>query len=157
MTKHYDIKTYTSRNSLGYLVKLAHMLMLDRANEAFVGHDLSFMQWIVLARLREGRELTASDLCRVLRHDTGALTRMIDQLEERGYLKRSRSREDRRVVHLQLTKDGLNKANELTPLIVDKLNDALSEFSKAEFAELTRLLTKLINKLDVGGGINGQN
>jgi DNA-binding MarR family transcriptional regulator len=156
MTKHYDVNSYTSGNSLGYLVKLAHILMLDRANEAFVGHDLSFMQWIVLVRLREGRELTASDLCRVLRHDTGALTRMLDQLEERGYLQRNRSREDRRVVHLQLTDDGLKKATELTPLIVDRLNDALADFSKAEFAELCRLLTKLIDKLDTDGSINGQ-
>jgi DNA-binding MarR family transcriptional regulator len=147
MTKHYDARTFSSAASIGYLIKLAHMLMLDRVTAAFAEHDLSFAQWVVLVRLKEGREVTASDLCRVLRHDTGALTRMIDQLQERGYVSRERSREDRRVVHLQLTDAGAAKAAELTPVIVGLLNEALVDFSKEEFSELSRLLNKLLNTL----------
>lgn len=144
MTKHYDARTFTSGKSIGYLVKLAHLMMLDRATEAFAGHDLSFVQWIVLIRLKEGKEVTASDLCRALRHDTGALTRMIDQLEERGYVSRERSKEDRRVVQLQLTAAGTRITDQLTPIVVNRLNDALADFTKAEFNELSRLLNKLI-------------
>jgi DNA-binding MarR family transcriptional regulator len=147
VTKHYDARSFRSSDSIGYLTKLVHNLMHDRANEAFATHDLSFAQWIVLVRLKEGREVTASDLCRVLRHDTGALTRMIDQLEERGYVSRERSREDRRVVRLQLTAAGIRKTAELTPIIVDLLNAALADFSKEEFSELSRLLNKLLGTL----------
>ncbi|HEY4368640.1 MAG TPA: winged helix DNA-binding protein [Steroidobacteraceae bacterium] len=68
----------------------------------------------------------------------------LDQLEERDYVQRERSEADRRVVRLQLTPAGRRKVTELMPLVVDRLNDALTEFSKAEFAELTRLLNKLI-------------
>ncbi|MDB5972725.1 MAG: hypothetical protein JWQ90_5175 [Hydrocarboniphaga sp.] len=154
MAKHYSTANFRSASSIGYLVKVAHSLMLDRATEAFLGHDLSFAQWIVLIRLKEGKEVTASDLCRALRHDTGALTRLLDQLEERGYVARERSKEDRRVVYLQLTTAGLQKTTELTPIIVDRLNDALTDFSKAEFNELSRLLNKLIATIraDAGGG-----
>jgi DNA-binding MarR family transcriptional regulator len=147
MIKHYDARTFSSATSIGYLIKLAHLLMLDRATAAFAEHDLSFAQWVVLIRLKEGQEVTASDLCRALRHDTGALTRMIDQLQERGYVARERSREDRRVIHLQLTAAGAKKAAELTPLIVDRLNCALADFSKDEFDELSRLLNKLLATL----------
>lgn len=147
MTQHYDASTFSSGTSIGYLVKLAHALMLDRATEAFAGHDVSFAHWIVLVRLKEGKEVTASDLCRALQHDTGALTRMLDALEERGYLTRERSREDRRVVRLLLTDAGLAKVVELTPIVVERLNVALADFSKTEFDELSRLLNKLIDSI----------
>ncbi|HEY4369429.1 MAG TPA: MarR family transcriptional regulator [Steroidobacteraceae bacterium] len=142
--KHYDVKTFTSTDSIGYLLKMSHSVMHDSAAAAFAGHDLSFMQWIVLMKLRENASLTASELCRDMHHDNGALTRMLDQLEERDYVQRERSEADRRVVRLQLTPAGRRKVTELMPLVVDRLNAALTEFSKAEFAELTRLLNKLI-------------
>lgn len=147
MTRHYDVKTFTSSGSVGYLLKLSHSLMHDAMAAAFAGHDISFVQWVALMKLHQGAALTASDLCREMRHDNGALTRMLDQLEERGYVERERSHEDRRVVELQLSAAGRRKIAELLPLAVDRLNSALAEFSKAEFAELTRLLNKLIAHL----------
>ena len=142
--KYYDVKTFTSTHSIGYLLKMSHSVMHDSAAAAFAGHDLSFMQWIVLMKLRENASLTASELCRDMHHDNGALTRMLDQLEERDYVQRERSEADRRVVRLQLTPAGRRKVTELMPLVVDRFNDALTEFNKAEFVELTRLLNKLI-------------
>lgn len=144
--KHYDVRTFSSAESIGYLLKLAHALLHDAAATAFEGHDLSFMQWLVLLKLREGAS-TASELCQIMWHDTGALTRLLDQLEERGYVERQRSTADRRVVKLQLTAAGRRKTTELTPLTVDSLNAPLASFSKAEFEQLMRLLKKFIANL----------
>ena len=98
--------------------------------------------------LRDGLAINATDLCAQLRHDSGALTRVIDQLEARGLVQRERSREDRRAVQLRLTDAGQTIVAALIPSVVDKLNLALRDFSKAESAELNRLLTKLITSLD---------
>lgn len=144
--KHYDIRTFTSGESVGYLLKLAHALLHDAAATAFEGHDLSFMQWLVLVKLREGAS-TASELCQIMWHDTGALTRLLDQLEERDYVERQRSTADRRVVKLQLTAAGRRKTTELMPLAVESLNGALASFSKTEFEQLMRLLKKFIASL----------
>lgn len=144
--KHYDVRTFASAESMGYLLKLAHAMLHDAAATAFEGHDLSFMQWLVLVKLREGVS-TASELCQIMWHDTGALTRLLDQLEERGYVERQRSTADRRVVELQLTAAGRRKTTELMPLTVERLNTALASFSKAEFEQLMRLLKKLIASL----------
>lgn len=145
--KHYDSKTFTTAASIGYLLRLAHTLTVECASDAFTDRDISFMQWIVLMKLREGAAMTASDLCRDMRHDTGALTRLLDQLEERGYIVRERSKEDRRVVQLQLTPAGRKQAVDLIPFAVERLNIAVGDFSKAEFNEFARLLNKLIDKL----------
>lgn len=141
--QYYDPKSFSSQNSLGYLLKVSHSLMHDYADEVFTDHDVSFIQWIVLMKLQEGIAVTASDLCRKMFHDNGAITRMLDQLEDRGYLVRQRSQEDRRVVQLTLTEAGHEKVNELTPQVVEKLNEVLQPFSPSEFAEFIRLLEKL--------------
>jgi DNA-binding MarR family transcriptional regulator len=144
--KHYDNRTFSSAESIGYLLKLAHALMHDAAAAAFEGHDLTFMQWLMLVKLREGAS-TASELCQIMWHDTGALTRLLDQLEERGYIERQRSTADRRVVQLQLTAAGRRKTTDLMPLVVDRLNLALADFTKADFDQFMRLLKKFIGSL----------
>lgn len=146
--KHYDPKKFSSSESLGYLSKLVHTLMHEQATAAFAKHGINFTQWIILTKLREGAATTAGDLCRAMRHDTGALTRVLDQLEELGYVERVRSQSDRRVVELHLTLEGRRRSQEFVPLVVDLLNEALAEFSKAEFQELTRLMKKLIEGLE---------
>lgn len=145
--KHYDAKTFIAGQSVGYMLKVAHSLIQDAQAAAFASHDVSFVQWIVLLKLREGAGISASDLCRQMRHDNGAFTRLIDQLEERGLVERQRNNEDRRVVNLELTAAGRRKVAELLPVAVDVLNTATSAFTKTEMAELVRLLSKFIDTL----------
>lgn len=144
---HYDPYNFVSQKSLGYLLKINHTLMLECADRILTAHGMSFVQWIALLKLSEGTAETASDLCRQMFHDNGAITRVLDQLEEQGLLARQRSLQDRRVVHLHITEAGRSKVGELTPLVVNSLNAALEPFSAAEFAEFTRLLEKLKTRL----------
>ena len=60
------------------------------------------MQFAVLKHLAEGSARTAADLCRFLQYDTGAMTRILDRLEQKGLVRRERSREDRRAVVLRV-------------------------------------------------------
>src|SRR6202140_2611099 len=145
--QHYRAESYKARSSIGYLIKRAHSLLIDQLEAAVAGSDITATQWVVLMHLRDGLAINASDLCAQLRHDSGALTRVIDQLEARGLVQRERSREDRREVQLRLTEAGSATVASLVPTVVDKLNFALREFSRAEAAELSRLLTKLIASL----------
>ena len=148
--KHYAAATFKARQSIGYLLKRAHGLLMERAEAAFENHDLNFTQWVILLRLRDGLGNTAAELCRGVGHDSGALTRVLDQLEQRGLIGRSRSKQDRRVVELSLTKRGHSMLESLIPLTVEKLNEAVDDFSAAEFREFLRLLNKLIGTLEPG-------
>lgn len=143
MTQHYDPYNFSPKNSLGYLLKTNHMLMHECADRVFANHDITFIQWLALVKLKDGLAETASDLCRSMSHDNGAITRMLDQLENRGFVVRERSQQDRRVVKLSITDQGRAKLAELTPPFIQNLNTALDPFSAEEFAELNRLLGKL--------------
>ena len=50
-------------------------------------------------------------------------------------------------MQLQLTAAGRRKTTELMPLVVDRLNTALGDFSKDEFEQFMRLLKKFIASL----------
>jgi DNA-binding MarR family transcriptional regulator len=117
---------------------------------ALVAHGFTFVQYQIMVGLRDGIAVNPKDLCAQIRHDSGALTRVIDQLAERGLLERSRRDRDRRKVELELTPAGREVVESLIPLVVDKLNLALAEFSTGEVKELTRLLLKLNVSLQSG-------
>jgi DNA-binding MarR family transcriptional regulator len=141
--QHYQVSTYKAQLSIGYLVKRAHSLMLDIMEPVIEQRGFSFVQYVVMSSLRDGIAVNPKTICSQFRHDSGALTRIIDQLAERGLLERVRRDRDRRKVELQLTPAGRETIESIIPLVVDKLNEVLTDFSKAEVQELLRLLVKL--------------
>jgi len=141
--QHYQVSTYKAQLSVGYLVKRAHSLMLDIMEPVIEQRGFSFVQYVVMSALRDGIAMNPKVICTQFRHDSGALTRIIDQLAERGLLERVRRDRDRRKVELQLTPAGRETIESIIPLVVAKLNEVLTDFSKAEVQELLRLLVKL--------------
>jgi DNA-binding MarR family transcriptional regulator len=141
--QHYQVSTYKAQLSIGYLVKRAHSLMLDILEPVIEQRGFSFVQYVVMSSLRDGIAVNPKTICSQFRHDSGALTRIIDQLAERGLLERVRRDRDRRKVELQLTPAGREMIESIIPLVVDKLNEVLADFSKAEVQEMLRLLVKL--------------
>jgi DNA-binding MarR family transcriptional regulator len=141
--QHYQVSTYMAQTSVGYLVKRAHSLMLDIMEPVIEQRGFSWIQYVVMASLRDGIAVNPKAICAQYRHDSGALTRIIDQLAERGLLERVRRDKDRRKVELQLTAAGRETIESIIPLVVDKLNEVLTDFSKAEVQELLRMLVKL--------------
>ncbi len=143
--QHYRPQTYRSRDSVGYLIRRLYTLLLARFEGALAQADFTLTQWIVLAQLRDGIARTASDLASDLDHDSGAITRVLDQLERRGFLQRRRSSQDRRVVELKLTAAGKAITEALLPLVVDQTNAALAPLSKSEFVQLHGYLVRLLD------------
>jgi DNA-binding MarR family transcriptional regulator len=144
LKQYYQPETYTTRNSVGYLVKRAHGLNLDALEPELAEHGLTFTQYAILMSIRDRIALKPKNLCLQLRHDSGALTRVLDQLEARGLIERQRSAGDRRAIELRLTRAGEEALRVVVPLVVARLNLALQDFTTAEVDELLRLLNKLI-------------
>src|SRR5450432_2868523 len=133
--QHYQVSTYKAQLSIGYMVKRAHSLMLDIMEPVIEQRGFSFVQYIVMSSLRDGIAVNPKAICSQYRHDSGALTRISDQLAERGLLERVRRDRDRRKVELQLTTAGRETIESLIPLVVAKLNLALGDFTTDEVQE----------------------
>ena len=79
------------------------------AVEQEMGHqgvELNFTQFVALKLLGHEEPMTPVELARALHYNPGALTRLLDKLEQRGYLKRVPDPDDRRALRLELTTQG---------------------------------------------------
>jgi DNA-binding MarR family transcriptional regulator len=147
----YHSATYNARDSVGYLIRRLYAVMRTRLEATFARQDFTLTQWIVLVQIRDGLARTASDIARDFGHDSGALTRVIDQLERRGLLRRRRSERDRRAVELELTAAGRKVIADLMPLVVAEMNFATEPLDRAEFEQLRGLLLRVLEHLQPAG------
>lgn len=88
----YDGANYEVAESVGHhLVSLVQMMRRE-VELRMARHDLTDAQWKPLWLLKSGRATTAIELAREACVDAGAVTRMIDRLEDKGLIERARSR-----------------------------------------------------------------
>jgi len=151
---HYDPATYSVHNSVGYLLRRSAALLREQLESGFEAAGITFVQWATLILVRDNPGTTPGEVCRDLRHDSGAFTRIVDHLEERKLLQRVPNDADRRSVHLLLTEDGHRMIEVGLPLVVDRLNEVLGHFSATEVALLTSLLARMIARLETSMDIS---
>jgi DNA-binding MarR family transcriptional regulator len=151
---YYQADDFRAEICLGYLVSRIYAMNRSQLEAEFEGEDISFTQWRVLMCLRDDIANTAADISRELSHDKGSMTRIVDQLEERGFIRRQRDKDDRRLVFLILTPPGRAAVNRLVPKLVDYYNDLLGDFSPQDVQLLTQLLTRLRAALNAGDTVS---
>jgi DNA-binding MarR family transcriptional regulator len=131
--------------SVGHLMGRARASLLPALDAQLERFGLSAMQFTVLKHLAEGAARTAADLCRFIHHDTGAMTRILDRLEQKGLLRRERCREDRRVIFLRITATGRAQLPRLRSVASGVLEAHLAGFSQAEIDALRAYLERMID------------
>jgi DNA-binding MarR family transcriptional regulator len=147
----YEIETYQPRKGVGHLlsrVRAEMLAALDNALEAdaeLSALEISSAQFIVIAALALAESAkSASDLCKGISYDAGAMTRMIDRLESKGLIRRNRRQDDRRVVYLELTEEGSRAYPRMREVSMGVLNRFLRGFSQVEVRQLEGYLTRML-------------
>jgi DNA-binding MarR family transcriptional regulator len=140
----YDSKTYKPRDGIGFLLHRARMEILDDLDKELEPLGITSAQYVILVRLSEDDVGSASGLCRGASYDPGAMTRMIDRLEKKGFVRRVRCPNDRRKVNLELTAEGKAVRPKLIAAVVKVLNHRLRGFSKTEAQQFTEFLRRVL-------------
>ena len=106
---------------------------------------LTYTQYVVFMVLWEEGRISVGELGKRLHLDAGTLSPLLKNLEQEGYLSRSRSKEDERVTEICITEkgDALKEECRDIPFKVAAISSALNE---SEAKELYRLLYKLIDE-----------
>lgn len=130
----YRADTYTLESSLGFLVNRLGQLLGRELDRRMVDLGLTDAQWKPMLLLQQGACTTAGDIARMANLDTGAVTRLLNRLEDKGFICRRRSPQDRRVIHLELSAAGRRAADQVPEIISDLANQLLQGFSAEEFA-----------------------
>ena len=77
----------------------------------------------------------------------GAMTRIVDDLEDEGLVRRERTERDRRVVEIALTPQGRKYLQTGKRLVVELLNSLAEPFSRQELETLIALLQRMMARL----------
>ena len=104
--------------------------------------DLTYTQYITMMVLWEEREISVKQLGKRLYLDSGTLTPLLKSLEAKGYVTRTRSDSDERVVLVRLTEAG--QALQERALSVPEGMRSCVHLSPEEAAVLYKLLYKLL-------------
>src|SRR4051812_10456267 len=99
-------------------VKMVGSSLVRRVDQHMQPLELTGMQWEPVLMLWLKRADTVAGLARVSQMGFASMSRMLDRLEDKDLLRRERSANDRRVVHLHLTPKGRKVANRIWPIVV---------------------------------------
>ena len=104
--------------------------------------DITYTQYITMMALWEHRSLSVKDIGAMVCLDSGTLTPLLKKLEDKGYVERSRDKDDERILHVSVTEKGmqlrdraLSVPGSIATCIPLSLEDAMT---------LSRILRKLM-------------
>jgi MarR family transcriptional regulator, 2-MHQ and catechol-resistance regulon repressor len=137
--------------ALGAYVKLlrAGRAVLARVEPRLAATGLTVTQFGVLEAILHKGPLGQRDLGRKVLTSPGNMTDLIDKLEARGLLRRTRHKTDRRAVVVELTDEGRALIQPLFSAHASDIAAAMAGLNRDELRQLSALLRKL--GLAIGG------
>ena len=130
----------------GLLLETEARLSRSLGTELEASCELPLPWFEVLLQLRKSPDgrLKMNQVADAIVHSTGGTTRLIDRLEESGFVERQHCPSDRRAIHVAITPKGNEKLDEALGVHLEYLEENLtSRLSGAERSTLAALLTKL--------------
>jgi DNA-binding MarR family transcriptional regulator len=141
----YRPDNYRPEESVGYLMRRILSTLSLEVERELEPSGLTNAQWVPLLKLHMGSASTVAELARECMLDAGGMTRLLDRLETKGLLRRTRSSEDRRVVNLELTDEGRAAAKKIPAVLCGVQNAHMRGFTTQEWQMLKTLLRRVLD------------
>ena len=136
-----------SHASLSMLLAMVRVELVRALEAEFASQnvDLSFTQYLILKKAAQLGPVSATELARSVDLDGGAMTRQLDQLERKGYLRRTPHAQDRRALRIELTDAGRTLWQDTALVCSDRVMAAAQRsLDKAESAQLHDYLERVL-------------
>lgn len=132
---------------LGTLIHdVAHLLRhdIDRRLEP---HNLTRVKWLALGVLARNGALTQAELAQKMELGNATVGRLVDRLEDRGFVARAPDENDRRSYQVSVTQSAKDLLKNLDATGAEFRKDTLESLSDAEIIGLNKGLLKLKENL----------
>jgi DNA-binding MarR family transcriptional regulator len=129
-----------------YRVQTEGVALLGRRFKG-AGIDVTPEQFGVLARLAVEQGMNQAQLAERILKDRPNMTRILNQLEKRGYIERRPDTSDRRIFRIFLTKSGKGVQEELMPIFVRHLDELLDGIRDPDEKITRRILKRIVNNI----------
>ncbi|MFT4576769.1 MAG: DNA-binding MarR family transcriptional regulator [Polaribacter sp.] len=102
-------------------------------------------QTLVLQFLDKHPELSQKEIAELIYKDNASMTRMVNIMVKKEYIKRTINENDRRRFKLEITSKGQKVLTILPKIIASNRSNALENVSEDEVLQLEKILNKIIN------------
>lgn len=137
----------TANEAWGWML-FAHARVLRALEDDLLEqHDLPLTWFDVMNRLREapGQRLRMHELEQASLFTRSGLTRLVDRIEQAGFVRRERSSEDRRGVYVVITDAGNAKIGEVWPDHMASIEEHFGQhLSREEMGQLATISRRLL-------------
>ena len=107
------------------------------------GVNLTAEQYLVMDTLWNEGTLTQQAIAFIIQKDKNSVTQFIDNLEKKGLVTRSVSKEDRRVNNIVVTRAGLALKDSTKQLAIDTMEKALADIPEEDVLTFVSVLKKV--------------
>jgi DNA-binding MarR family transcriptional regulator len=130
------------------MIALVRAFGLHQGDRTPCGKPVSVAEAHALLELSRHGPLAQRDLAAWLRLEKSTVSRLVAQLEQRGWLARERSEADKRVLLLSLTPDGRRIAGELAQARRARFERLLAAIPEERREAVTGALSTLVEAID---------
>jgi len=131
---------------LGKTVKILEYHLQELFNQD--GLDLTKEQMIVLKRLHNNDGLSQNELAFLTLRNKSSLTRLLSKMEQKGYISRQQSKEDKRINNVFLTQKGKEIFVLTKPVIKKMITKMEKDITASEKKQIIRILKKIQSNFD---------
>jgi DNA-binding MarR family transcriptional regulator len=104
-------------------------------------------QWLAIVRLNRRPGASQSELADMMEIEKAPAGKIVDRLQERGWVERRADPVDRRINRIFLTKRGQRVFDVISPIAISTVADAVADLSDYEIALLVQLLGRVKSRL----------
>ena len=134
--------------SLGFVLNKTALLSKSRFSERIKRFGISPEQWSLIFRVVERAGLTQKELSDSTYKDQANITRSIERLEKKGFVRKVQGERDRRAFHLYPTEKALSLVEAIVPISTTFNRHLTQGFTEQEREMLLQLLHKIHTNLE---------
>ncbi|WP_312011743.1 MULTISPECIES: MarR family transcriptional regulator [unclassified Bradyrhizobium] len=127
----------------GFVLRLAQLKFFEGFYEHFADFGLTPASYAILVLIRDNPGVPPSSLASLLRLKLPNLIKILNELESSGFIKRNKSKTDRRAVELVLTTKGAKLINDAARTTELYNRQMLAPLNETERTTLIALLNRI--------------
>lgn len=136
------------KDSLGYVITNTGRRLTQQLTLQFQPFGITSEQWAVLHWLTEEDGISQRELSRRTEKDPTNVTRILDQLEKKGWVRRGTNGEDRRSFLIYVTESGRELSQELVPIEAQFTRNLVQSLGEENIVVLRQALSTINDHLN---------
>lgn len=136
------------RDTTGYMIANTGRKLTSALTQLFQPHNLTSEQWSLLFALHHHAGVSQKELAELTGKDPANVTRILDQLERKGFVRREANPDDRRAFRMRNTPEGTEIAVALAPIEERFVEEAVAGIPQADLETFRAVLLAINANLE---------